>query len=56
MHLRKVVCSCGTNGLSPAPALMMRAPSVTKMAALICRHVWGGQVSGGTDLGEGEGR
>ena len=35
-HLRKVVCSCGTKGLSPAPARASRMPSVLRMAALVC--------------------
>lgn len=33
-HLRKVVCSWGTNGLSPAPLLPMTAPRARRMAAL----------------------
>ena len=37
-HLRKVVCSCGTKGLRATPALLMRPPSVARMAALICEH------------------
>ncbi len=34
-HFRKVVCSCGTKGLRPAPALAMSRPRVPRMAALM---------------------
>ncbi len=34
-HLRKVVCSWGTNGLRPGPALAISKPMVCSKAALI---------------------